>query len=528
VTESEGWTGRVFRPLVVGAMVACLALASAGLLALGGVWLSTAALVLIPLLAALESASTRRLIKARLLWRLGAGRTRALEIVLLFIMARLVSYLGYSWADIVAEARLWPVDPLAMAGPVQVAAFGTALLAWWAVNATERDFERIGGLPDSDRRGRSRDYVPPRATVTARIFVGGALLLILTAFPYASLVAGSGFYTISRPLPLYLAAYFVLGLALLALVQHAELQHWWRASGVRVSLGLAGRWARYSLAIVALATLVALVLPTDYSLGLFDLASRALYPLVVAASYVAYGILVAAFFIIALLGRLTALLLGNGPAPMAGPPAEPPVVEPIAPLPNWLDILRSVVFWAATVAGAVYVVRSYLRDHPAVLRSLSRIGWVRGLLDGLARLWGQAARAAAAARELVSHPSLRRRRRGSRARRRLRLLRPGSLPSRERIWYYYGSLLRRAARSGLPRGGSQTPFEYEAAAWPALAGARDDMRLLTQAYVEARYSAHAITPERAQEARAQLSRLMAALRSADVGRKSKGEAATSP
>ena len=177
-------------------------------------------------------------------------------------------------------------------------------------------------------------------------------------------------------------------------------------------------------------------------------------------------------------------------------------------------------FWAAILAGVAYVVRSYVRDHPDALRSLLRIGWVRALADALARLWRQATRAGSAARELVSRGGLLRRRRRSRGRRSFRLLRPGTLPPRERIWYYYGTLLRRAARSGLPRRGSQTPFEYELMVRPALAEARDELRLLTRAYVEARYSVHSITAERAQQARAQLRRLTAALRSAEAGRMS--------
>ena len=50
---------------------------------------------------------------------------------------------------------------------------------------------------------------------------------------------------------------------------------------------------------------------------------------------------------------------------------------------HWFQILRSLVFWIVALGIVFYVVRSYLRDHPELLKSLAALGLVRAL----GRMW---------------------------------------------------------------------------------------------------------------------------------------------
>jgi hypothetical protein len=75
------------------------------------------------------------------------------------------------------------------------------------------------------------------------------------------------------------------------------------------------------------------------------------------------------------------------------------------------------------------------------------------------------------------------------------------LSPRERVLYYYLSILRRAGQQGFPRRRDQTPYEYDATLGANLPEAQQEMALLTQAFVEARYGRQAIEPDHARRAR---------------------------
>jgi hypothetical protein len=90
------------------------------------------------------------------------------------------------------------------------------------------------------------------------------------------------------------------------------------------------------------------------------------------------------------------------------------------------------------------------------------------------------------------------------------------MSARERIVYYFMSIVQRLERQGR-RSPSQTALEMEAQVGPSLADAQGDMRSLTEAYLEARYSAHAVGGEEAERAKGNWERVRAALRRRDRG-----------
>jgi hypothetical protein len=88
----------------------------------------------------------------------------------------------------------------------------------------------------------------------------------------------------------------------------------------------------------------------------------------------------------------------------------------------------------------------------------------------------------------------------------------GALSPRERILYYYLSILRRASKLGLSRHRAQTPNEYDTILRPHLDQAQQEMTQLTQAFVEARYSRHAFDREQDKQVRTRWQQVKAALR----------------
>jgi len=513
------WVENLFRPLAVGVMSGCIALSVVGLVRLFAPTWNGTYLVVGCVLAALEANYSYQLIRARQLRGTDVLRFRAFEIATFFILLKIGSYAGDRWADVLADVETWPRQPFNIVGPETTVAFVLALLSWQASTQTARDLDQIGEPPE-----RHRHYVPPMEKLTGRFFWGGTALLIVAGITRIGIAA---LLDLSRPsvpgLVLNVLVYFLLGLVMLGQVQFTRLRTQWQAQRIKITDELASRWVRYSLALIGLAALVAFVLPTGYTVGLLDAVAAIIYVLST---------------IVTLLGIILSFLLGLLLAPLAMlfgierfkhrralPPLELPRQQPGGPgiaTPGWFEILRSLLFWAATLGMIFYVIRSYLRDRPELLQALASLGPIRAVRDLLTALWRCLVGLAEAVNERIPQQlSLWRIRQGP-SETSFRFFRLGALSPRERILYYYLSILRRAGQQGFPRRRAQTPLEYDGTLRPHLPEAQQEMSRLTQDFVEARYSKHPVDREREKQVRTRWQQVKAALRAlkrqADTGR----------
>jgi hypothetical protein len=282
-----------------------------------------------------------------------------------------------------------------------------------------------------------------------------------------------------------------------------------------VAQGLANHWARYSVILVSLAALAAFLLPTGYTFGLLDVVAALVYGLGYLATW--FGMLL--WLLFNLLLALFAPFFGNEPSPLPSPPPSLELLEAGTEAnglggasPPWFEILRSLVFWTAALAMVFYVIRSYLRDRPELLAALVSLRPIRAVRDFLANLWRRLTGLAEAVAERAPRQLSWRRTRQKPPEVRFRLFRLGALSPRERILYYYLSILRRAGQLGFPRHRAQTPHEYDQAIEPHLEGAEKEMFTLTQSFVEARYSRHSFDRSQDRQVRARWRQVKAALR----------------
>jgi hypothetical protein len=153
-----------------------------------------------------------------------------------------------------------------------------------------------------------------------------------------------------------------------------------------------------------------------------------------------------------------------------------------------------------------------LRDRPELLEALVSLRPIRAIRDLLANLWRRLTRLAGAIAERASGQLSWRRTHQKPPEMPFRLFRLGALSPRERILYYYLSILRRAGQLGFPRRRSQTPYEYGQAMVPHLEGAEREMATLTQSFIEARYSQHLFDRMQDRQVRARWRQVKAALR----------------
>jgi hypothetical protein len=497
----------LFRLLVVGVMFGCIALSLVELVRLFFPTWNAIYLIVGCVLAALEADYSYRLIRARSLRGEDLLRFRVVELALFFILLKVGSYIGDRWADVLADIQaLWRY-PYRVVDFETIAAFVLVFFSWHVSTQTVGDLERLGDPPHYYRR-----EIHPRERLANRFFSGGVVLLIaagLTRIGIASLL------NLRRPsvpgLILNVLVYFLLGLVMLGQVRFATLRRRWQAQETKIADDLAGRWIRYSLAFIGLAAFLAFLLPTGYTMGLLDVVGWLLGMIIGILSFIAVLILLLITLPLAWLMSL----LGFESSPSRPPPLTPEFDQPpqtAGAAPAWFQILRSLVFWAVALGIIFYVVRSYLRDHPGLREALTTFGPIRALR----RLWGALWRwlggwVRAASQHIPRRLPLRLGRRKSLREEPFRFFRLGALSPRERVLYYYLSILRRADQQGLPRRPTQTPHEYYVSLEPSLPQAQQEMDVLTQAFVEARYSRHVVEPDWARRVQANWQRVKAAL-----------------
>ncbi|MGC9348593.1 MAG: DUF4129 domain-containing protein [Anaerolineae bacterium] len=479
------WVRKVFQPIVVAVLVWCVAWSVAHVIAeMSGAWRPTL-FWSIPVFMALVGFNTQRLMRKRLLSGTTGLRSRLIELGVLFLIVKFFSFFDNTIPEIIAEIRGWAQEPVTFFDAQTVVAYFLGVAAWIGASLTARDLDAVHDPT------MYLGETGPRKRLMGRYFLGGAVLLIFAGFRRVSLMS---ILNMENPrvtgLILNVLIYFFTGLVMLGLVQYIHLTTLWRRDKVRVSKGMGTTWIRYLLLLLGLAALVAFLLPTGYTVGILDLAAMVIF-------IISYVITLIYLLLLWPISMLLSLLMGK-PVERAAPPMQRPQFIPEAPAapssgsPFW-NVVQSFLFWMILIAVVVYLVRSYLRDHPdmlAAVQQLRPIAWLTGLWRAI-RHWLRD----------VSHkvqttvPDLIKRLRPTRSTSGKEEGRPRGPTARQQLIYHYLTTLDRAKEAGLPRRRTETPYEYRRTLEPHLAESAEAMQGLTESFIVARYSVHNIEPE---------------------------------
>ena len=523
-TSSKEHKVSLFYPLVVSVMVGSIAWSLVALLHLIAPDWDGRVLILGCVLAAVEAGYSHQLLRSQRRFREDVMKFRAVELVMLFILIKIGGYTGESWAAVWADIQSWPQHPASIFDLETMAAYALALMAWLAATATAGDLGRLGEPPL-----RSREYVSPLDSLGQRFFWGGGILLVIAGLALAGRVvatdSGQSLATVLRGIPnspslefgFSALLYFLLGLLILGQVRLTLMRIQWQDQDIPVDETLPGRWRRATLLLVVLAAVLASLLPasTPAAAKLFEWVGAALTWL---AAIVVYIVGLILFVVTGLFGLLLSFFIrptDATPTPAAPPRFEPPLAlteRTVGVTPEWVLLMRSVLFWTLIAAGVLFVVRIYLRDHPELTGWLSRLRPVSALrhLWEFLQLWFTQLRGAVQSR--LPRPKVRRPAEKGKTRKPFRFFRLGALSARKRILYYYWSILRRAERSDYPRRPPETPYEYHASLRSHLPQVEDEMGKLTEAFLEARYSEHPVESGRDKQVRTSWQGVKAALR----------------
>jgi hypothetical protein len=505
------WVDTGLRPVLVAAMLACLAAPAVGMLEqlLPG-WNGDYFLVFI-FLANLEGILSERLLHRQRISGWSYLASRVAEALVLLFLLKLTSYLPLGWEQLRADALRWAVAPGEFVSPGDFFVGLLFIVVWIMSIHLSRLLSQLDVIEDKPPADKSSteyylwltqpSLAPDRYRALEELgelfFLGGTLLLVgLTMLWFVS----------RGPLPLITSlGYFALGIILLSQAQFSVLQAGWQIQRIEVQPNIARRWLIWAAVFLTGVTLAVMALPAGYTVG----PLRALLGVMSLLVYVITLILGVIIF----LGSLLMSLI------IPEIEAEPPEVQlPAAAMgtggasgsQDWLQILLSALFWIIILAIAGYALIRFVRER--LVRGEGQGGWWNRLLAwlrGLAQQWRtwrqevQTRLGQRLARRQGVPPHIRA---------------PGSflslrrLPPRELIRYFYLSTLRRAAQAGQPRRPAQTPYEYEADLNRALPELEPDLSGLTGAFITARYSPQPMQPEEAQAAKSFWQRIKEALR----------------
>lgn len=375
--------------------------------------------------------------------------------------------------------------------------------------------------------GISNERVEARQRMLNLTFVVGGVMVLGTALLRENLNL-AWFKSPALRLGVFnVLAFFVLGLILLSMAQFSIVRARWRLNQIRFSRDLPYKWALYSFIFLSLVVILASVLPTRYSVGFLNLLGMLVNVLFAILGFIQFLILLPFFALMSLLAGL----MGK-PPPEHTPPALPQLPQPPpqsgAPV-AWLEVVKSLLFWAVFLGIVGFAFFYYLRLHRDNLRLF------RGF--PVSRLWTDfwnwlRIRFGRLKREVAGSFSAGLDRLRKRALKTLdqapwRYIHLRGLKPRQQVIFYYLAMVRRGGEIGLPRKPSQTPYEYadflagglqsrlpqsESGDQEQKISISEDVANLTSQFVQARYSLGEVSNQQTSLVRDYWERIKRALR----------------
>jgi hypothetical protein len=450
---------------------------------------------------------------------------RLAELVLLLIGLKALLYLLRGPGQFFTDLGLWQHNFLeAFFQGEFLLACVLAVFVWAASGLYADDLVEMTGdeilLGSEIPPGLATERMNARQGLVDRTFFLGIVMVALTGLAHFDLKILWGDHPPVSGSVVNVLVYFLASLALLSQTQFSIMRASWTWERIPLSRNLAARWTAYGLAFLALTTLIALALPTGYSVGFLGVLAYLI-------NWFLYIAMVLVGLVLLLFSALIRLLGLPGLRQTPGVPAiqpPPPPAEALRLLPTpypWVEVLKSMAFWAIFIGVVGFSIYQYLsqnRDLLAQLRRLPAVMWLEKAWHWL-RSWVQGAGQTLGGALEAGLRRLRPQRAGGFGSQVWGYLNLRRLSPRGRVLFFYLALVRRGADSGLERAACQTPREYALHLRRQLPEAEEQLMGLTETFVEARYSQHTVSAETAGRAQWLWEQVRAALQRRRTARK---------
>jgi hypothetical protein len=454
---------------------------------------------------------------------------RVMEWVVILIVLKIALYFQEGWGTLLDDLPNWSRDFLGsffntdyfLSIFVLAAVWGFTL---WFVTDLEEIETDVTLVDASDLGGFYSNRSAVRGRMANRFLTIGFIIVFMTALftlDFDALFKGSVVFQ-HRSGALNLIMYFLAGMLLLSQTQFSVLRAGWAWERIPIQPHIARRWILYSLVALVLVTGIAFILPTSYSMGL--LATMG-YIFSLLFSLLAGLILLLLSPFIMLFAWLLRLLGKGGPnvaLPQVTLPTPPPEAVGRVRQP-WMDVVQSVLFWSIFIGVIGYSFYQYFKQNKELLQKikgargikflLQAWDWIRGRLHG----FNQAVTAVVGAGVQRLRAFMTR----SSPKDAWNYLNLRRLTPRQQVLFFYLALIRRGGESGLPRKPSQTPYEYARYLDKSLPEVSQSVDSMTESFMEARYSNHAVETDQANRVQSYWERIRRAFQELRRGPKAR-------
>lgn len=369
--------------------------------------------------------------------------------------------------------------------------------------------KNIGGYPVKE----ANQSKPASTSLRERFFAIGALIVFLAGIMRQDKFRISDRTTTSETVVPLVIAYFLLGMILLSLTYFSSLRVSWGYEQFAIHKNMTSRWILYFLIFLVCLGLVVFFLPTKYSMDLFTSIRFIINWLFIILKWVMIVFLFPFFWIFNQISRL----LGKTAVGqvVANPPPQLQQPEQGIPtgLPGW-EVVKSLLFWLVFLAIIYFAIRQYIQSNRRLVEMLHQLRisrWISEAWNWIAKQFQVTGRGIGAMIEAGVN-RLRLLRQSSKKLERWHYINPNRMIPRQKIFFFYLSVLRRAGEAGTPRRSWETPIEFSKKLGHAIPEGRDMVAALTKAFMEARYGPQETTFEDAVKTRTIWVRLSGILR----------------
>jgi hypothetical protein len=474
-------------------------------------------LVVVCWLIALESMYSHRVTKSESVlspeWLLYRGT----EWVVLLIALKIVIYAVRDFSQVWLDIPLWRQDFVANFFDAEyLFAIFLVFITWSLAGMFAQELSELEG--DEKLLGFERDgYITSQRPAARRnlanmILILGGVLIFLAALIRLDLEAIWGQRVPFTGSEFNILAYFFLSLILLSLTQFAILRVNWSLERIPIHRNLASRWLVYSAVTLLILTLIAIILPTHYSIGFLNLMG---YLISLIIGFLNLVILILSIPFLLLFSILSSLF--GSTQPVKSPdfsqvlPPPPPANATSVP---WAEMLKSLIFWAVFVAIILFSLYQFFKQNGELVHAIRRIPVLGSMLRAWSWLWNwlRGVNQKITSTMAESLRRLRERQEKNAPVEGWQFLSLRRMSPRQRVIFFYLAMVRRSGERGLPRQPAQTPNEYARVLTERLPDVQSEVGAFTDGFNEARYSRHEIGEQNAGIAQRYWQRIKHALR----------------
>lgn len=525
------WSTQVVQPVLIAAMITAVYAAGATLFAISNQNVVWSRSILLAFLVVLEGVMTT-------VWLYKPDQRsnsklayRAAEAVVLFLLVRLGLWVigdARPQVELFTEYLRYPGQ---LAQGMFLPAYFMMMVAWTFGLSVSELFRKLAIseaeayyylTPKKQRLDDERPFQLNRLALI-QIFYNqwlalGMLLVVLTALSTFDVPTAFQEFTLNvtrlglKPQMLSaLIIFFLGGFLLISQGRLTARSARWLREGTSKSVELEKGWYRYSQWVLLIVILIAAVLPiwsTDGIGSILGQVLRAIFNVITALLFLIIG-----FFRSLFPPAEAGETLQPTPEPVARPTAAP--VEPIPPSEpsEVFGYFISSTVWALIIVFSIIAITYFLRERGIRLNRAffqqiwQQLRWLlRSTWRGVSTQANQLQRAVR--QRLQNNPQPEK----PPTTPPWQFIRVNGLPPREQIKYFYLSTLQRADEKGIGRQENMTPAEFAAMLKEQFPDAEEEVDVLTEAFMRARYTAQIIERDESNTIKARWKRMRSNIR----------------